>query len=160
MQTPCAQSSPAEDAAARAAAAFHLALPVHDLEAARAFYGGALGLQEGRRSARWQDYNLSGHQLVLHVVDGWVAQGGQNCVDGDPVPVPHFGLALTVSAFHALAARLTAAGVPFELAPHLRFEGQRGEQWCFFVRDPSGNALEFKAMTNPDNLFARYTVTV
>ena len=79
-------------------------------------------------------------------------------MDGDAVPVPHFGAALGVDAFHALAARLEAAGVAFEIAPHLRFRGQPGEQWTMFFRDPSGNALEFKAMTRPENLFARYVV--
>lgn len=151
-------STPEEDAASRSAASFHLALPVHDLAAARRFYGGALGLAEGRSSERWVDYNFEGHQLVLHLVEGWAAARSRNAVDGDPVPVPHFGLALSLARFHALSARLAAAGVVWELAPHVRFTGQPGEQWCAFCLDPSGNALELKAMTVPENLFARYVV--
>ena len=115
-----AQTNASEAAPRTACQAFHLAIPVHDIEAARAFYGpgGALGLAEGRRSARWQDYDLFGHQLVLHQVDGYEGAAAQSGVDGDPVPVPHFGLALSTGAFHALAARVAASGVTFEVAPH------------------------------------------
>jgi extradiol dioxygenase family protein len=91
-------------------------------------------------------------------VDGYQGSTASNAVDGDPVPVPHFGLALPVDEFHALTARLASQGVSYELAPHLRFTGAPGEQWCAFLRDLSGNAIELKAMTKPENLFARYTV--
>ena len=97
---------------------------------------------------------------MCHLVDGYSAATSRNAVDGDPVPVPHFGLALSVAEFHALAERLRAAGTRFELEPHLRFAGAPGEQWCMFLCDPSGNALEFKAMTTPENLFAQYNVNV
>ncbi|KXZ53250.1 hypothetical protein GPECTOR_7g1144 [Gonium pectorale] len=117
---------------------FHLAFPVRDVEEARQFYGGILGCPEGRSAATWVDFNLYGHQIVAHLVRGYNAAASHNAVDGDPVPVPHFGAALTVDEFHSLAERL---------------------KWTMFFHDPSGNALEFKAMTNPDNLFAKYTVT-
>ncbi|KAF8057624.1 trans-acting enoyl reductase [Scenedesmus sp. PABB004] len=142
-----------------ALAPFHLALPVRDVAEARDFYTRVVGCSEGRSSARWQDFNFFGHQLVAHQVDGYAAAASENSVDGDPVPVPHFGLTLSVQQFHALAARLTAAGrVEFVLPPHLRFRGQPGEQWTMFFKDPSGNSLEFKAMVHPGNLFARYVV--
>mmetsp|Transcript_33231 Transcript_33231/g.94155 ORF Transcript_33231/g.94155 Transcript_33231/m.94155 type:complete len:244 (-) Transcript_33231:45-776(-) len=137
---------------------FHLAFPVRDVDESRDFYGRVLGLAEGRSSDRWVDFSLYGHQLVCHQVDGYSASGSQNAVDGDPVPVPHFGLAMTKEQLHELAGRLEAAGVTFVIKPHLRFQGQPGEQWTMFFKDPSGNALEFKAMTNPENLFAKYHV--
>jgi extradiol dioxygenase family protein len=152
------ERSPAEDAAIRARTAFHLAIPTHSLEAARRFYGDVLGLPQGRSSSRWVDWNCYGHQLVCHVVDGYRGETATNAVDGDPVPVPHFGLALSVDDFHSLVQRLTSKGVRFELEPHIRFAGAPGEQWCAFLRDESGNALELKAMTTPDNLFAQYNV--
>lgn len=135
---------------------FHLAFPVKDLQESREFYGQALGCTEGRSSARWVDFNLYGHQVVAHVVNGYEAATSLNTVDSDPVPVPHFGLALTIEQFHALSARMKEAKVSFELEPHVRFVGQPGEQWTMFVKDPSGNCLE--AMTNPENLFAKYVV--
>ena len=138
---------------------FHLAVPVRSVEEARDFYGGVLGCEEGRSAATWVDFNLFGHQVVAHCVPGYDAEASCNAVDGDPVPVPHFGLAMAVPQFHSLAARLREAGVAFVIEPHLRFQGQPGEQWTMFFRDPSGNNLEFKAMTRPANLFARYTVT-
>ena len=152
------ERAPAEDARLRAVCAFHLAIPVGDLAASRRFYGQVLGFPEGRSAPRWVDYNVYGHQVVCHLVDGYSATTSQNAVDGDPVPVPHFGVALPVEEFKALAERLRVAGVRFELEPHVRFAGKPGEQWCMFFRDPSGNALEFKAMTTPENLFAQYTV--
>ena len=109
----------------------------------------ALGCPEGRSSSTWVDFNLYGHQLVCHEVKGYDAASTSSAVDGDPVPVPHFGLALSVAEFHELASKVKEAGVRFELEPHLRFRGQPGEQWTMFFRDPSGNALEFKAMTKP-----------
>jgi Predicted dioxygenase of extradiol dioxygenase family len=108
---------------------------------------------------KWQDYSLHGHQIVCHWVgNDYRCQDYFNPVDGDEVPVPHFGLALTVDEFHALADRLKQAGIQFIIEPHLRFKDQPGEQWTMFFKDPSGNNLEFKAMTNIDNLFAKYNV--
>jgi len=138
---------------------FHLALPVHNLDIAKEFYGNVLGCAEGRSSEKWQDYSLNGHQIVCH----WAGEDYRctdyfNPVDGDDVPVPHFGLALTEEEFHALADRLRKSGIVFIIEPHLRFKGQPGEQWTMFFKDPSGNNLEFKAMTNIDNLFAKYNV--
>ncbi|WIA42928.1 hypothetical protein OEZ86_008842 [Tetradesmus obliquus] len=137
---------------------FHLAFPVRDVQEAREFYTKVLGCTEGRSSARWQDFSLFGHQIVAHQVDGYNADAACNAVDGDPVPVPHFGAALTVQQFQALAERVRAAGVAFIIEPHLRFKGQPGEQLTLFFKDPSGNSLEFKAMSNPGNLFAKYQV--
>ena len=139
---------------------FHLAIPVRSVEEAREFYGGVLGLIEGRRAGnKWQDYSLYGHQLVCHhVSDSYRAIDYYNEVDGDEVPVPHFGSVLTVEQFHALASRLKSYGVQFVIEPHRRFEGQPGDQWTMFFKDPSGNSLEFKAMMNPSYLFKRYNV--
>jgi extradiol dioxygenase family protein len=139
---------------------FHLALPVHDLLAARGFYGGVLGCPEGRSSARWVDFDFHGHQLVVHLVEtaaggARAADAATNAVDGDDVPAPHFGVVLPWREWEALAERLRGAGVAFVIAPHVRFAGQVGEQGTFFVRDPSGNALEFKAFRDPEQLFAR-----
>ena len=142
-------------AAATSLPPFHLAVPVRDIDAARTFYGELLGLAAGRSADRWTDWNLDGHQLVTHEVDGYTAPvAGTNPVDGHDVPVPHFGLVLTVDRFRALAARLTEAGVEFVIAPHVRFPGEPGEQWTMFFLDPSGNALEFKAFADPAQLFA------
>ncbi|GFR47958.1 hypothetical protein Agub_g9762 [Astrephomene gubernaculifera] len=138
---------------------FHLAFPVRDVQEAREFYCGVLGCTEGRSAATWVDFNFFGHQVVAHLVKGYSAAASHNQVDGDPVPVPHFGAALTVDHFHQLAEQLKAKGIKFVIEPHLRFQGKPGEQWTMFFQDPSGNALEFKAMTNPDNLFAKYVVT-
>jgi extradiol dioxygenase family protein len=132
---------------------FHLAVPVDDLAAARDFYGLALGCSPGRSAATWTDWNLYGHQLVTHLVAGR-APAGHNPVDGHDVPVPHFGLILSIPAFHALAERLRAAATVFVIEPYLRFEGEVGEQWTMFVHDPAGNALEFKAFADDDQVFA------
>lgn len=138
---------------------FHLALPVHDLSVAKDFYGNIIGCAEGRSSDKWQDYSLNGHQIVCHWVgNDYRCQDYFNPVDGDEVPVPHFGLALTEEQFYALAKRIRAAGIKFIIEPHLRFQGQPGEQLTMFFKDPSGNNLEFKAMTKIDNLFAKYNV--
>jgi extradiol dioxygenase family protein len=134
---------------------FHLAFPVHDLAAARAFYGGLLGCPEGRSSDEWVDFDFFGHQIVAHLVSGAGAGGASNPVDGHDVPVPHFGAVLDMQAWDALAARLEAGGVEFAIPPTVRFRGQPGEQATMFFRDPSGNALEIKAMADPANLFAR-----
>ncbi len=132
---------------------FHLAMPVDDLAAARRFYGGVLGLAQGRSADTWVDWNLYGHQFVTHVAPRR-AEAVHNPVDGHDVPVPHFGLLLQVAQFHQLADRLRAAGVEFVIEPYLRFEGQAGEQWTMFFLDPAGNALEFKAFADDTQVFA------
>jgi len=134
--------------------AFHLAIPVDDLVAARRFYGEVLGLEEGRSAELWVDWNFYGHQLVTHRT-GDRREQAHNPVDGHDVPVPHFGLLLPVDDFHALADRLRRAGIPFVIEPYLRFAGQPGEQWTMFLRDPAGNALEFKAFRDEAQIFAR-----
>jgi extradiol dioxygenase family protein len=133
---------------------FHLAFPVHDLGAARAFYGALLGCREGRSSDHWIDFDLYGHQIVAHLDEAARPAGTTNPVDGHDVPVPHFGVVLTMADWQALADRLTAAGVTFGIEPHIRFKGQAGEQATMFFRDPSGNALEFKAFADDAMLFA------
>jgi uncharacterized protein len=135
---------------------FHLAIPVHDIEAARAFYGGVLALERGRSAERWTDWDFDGHQLVTHEVggDARAPVAGANPVDGHEVPVPHFGLVLTVERFHELERRLRDAGTAFVIEPYVRFEGEPGEQWTMFLLDPSGNALEFKAFRDLAQLFA------
>lgn len=134
---------------------FHLAIPVHDIDAARQFYGKVLGFGQGRSAERWIDWNVEGHQVVTHQVDNYKNPlAGTNPVDGHDVPVPHFGLVLTVPRFQQLAQQLTAAGVDFVIEPHVRFPGEPGEQWTMFFLDPSGNALEFKAFADPSQLFA------
>lgn len=132
---------------------FHLAIPVDDLAAARHFYANVLGCPEGRSSATWIDFDFRGHQLVVHKAPR--AAITRNAVDGDAVPVPHFGLVLAWAEWEALATRIADAGIAFELAPHIRFAGLPGEQGTFFLFDPAGNALEFKAMRRPENLFAK-----
>ncbi len=139
---------------------FHLAIPVHDLSQAAPFYDHVLDCKRGRSSERWIDYDFFGHQLVIHqveVIGGQVERGGggTNPVDGDAVPVPHFGVVLDWDAFEPLAQRVREAGVAFEIEPRIRFEGQPGEQKTMFFRDPSGNALEFKSFRDPGQLFAR-----
>jgi uncharacterized protein len=135
---------------------FHLAIPVHDLAAARGFYGGLFGCAEGRSSDRWVDFNLFGHQLVAHLDSASRAHVQvSNPVDGHDVPVPHFGVVLEWTQWQQLAQRLRGAGVPFVIEPHIRFQGAIGEQATFFLFDPSGNALEFKAFQDPTQLFAR-----
>jgi extradiol dioxygenase family protein len=141
---------------------FHLAFPVDDLAAARGFYGGILGCGEGRSAATWIDFDFHGHQLVAHLAPGASlhrsAPGAalhRNAVDGDQVPVPHFGLVLGWREWEGLRDRLIAAGSRFEIAPHIRFPGQPGEQATMFLFDPAGNALEFKAFKDIEQLFAR-----
>lgn len=133
---------------------FHLAFPVDDLAAARAFYGGVMGCGEGRSSDEWIDFDFHGHQIVAHLAPGQAGDRASNHVDGHGVPVPHFGLVLSMTDWEALAARLQANGCQFVIPPTIRFKGQPGEQATMFLRDPSGNALEFKAFANPANLFA------
>jgi extradiol dioxygenase family protein len=134
---------------------FHLAIPVDDLTAARRFYGELLGCPEGRSAAHWVDFNLHGHQLVAHLAPDAVRARATNPVDGEAVPVPHFGLVLAMEEWRALADRLEAAGIAFVIPPGVRFRGEPGEQATMFLLDPAGNALEFKAMANPANLFAK-----
>lgn len=134
---------------------FHLAIPVDDLSAARRFYGETLGLAQGRSADAWVDWNFYGHQLVTHLAGGDKSgAAAHNPVDGHDVPVPHFGLILSIDEFHALAERLRAAGTVFVIEPYLRFEGQPGEQWTMFFTDPAGNALEFKAFKDEAQIFA------
>ena len=134
---------------------FHLAIPVHDLAAAREFYGQLLGCPEGRSAASWVDFNFFGHQLVAHLDPSRRPRVHHNVVDGHDVPVPHFGVVLEWSKWHELATRMHAGAVAFVIEPGIRFAGQVGEQATMFFHDPSGNALEFKAFKDPSRLFAR-----
>ena len=134
---------------------FHLAFPVDDLDAARRFYGELMGCPEGRSADRWIDFNLYGHQIVTHLATDAVRARASNPVDGEDVPVPHFGVVLPMIEWKELAARLEAAAVNFVIPPTVRFEGQAGEQATMFFLDPAGNALEFKAMADPSKLFAK-----
>jgi extradiol dioxygenase family protein len=144
---------------------FHLAFPVHDLAATRQFYGGLLGCPEGRSSSEWVDFDFHGHQIVAHLVredplreegsPGATRRPSTNAVDGDAVPVRHFGVVLSLGEWQALADRLVSAGVRFIIEPHVRFQGEVGEQSTMFFLDPSGNALELKAFKDPSRLFAR-----
>ena len=133
---------------------FHLAFPVRDLAEARAFYGNLLGCPEGRSSPEWVDFDFFGHQIVTHLTASDTANKAHNVVDGEEVPVRHFGVILSLPAWRELADKLTARGVDFIIAPQIRFEGQPGEQATFFFRDPSGNALEFKAFADDSMIFA------
>lgn len=130
---------------------FHLAFPVRDVESTRAFYAGVLGCPVGRSAERWIDFDFFGHQLSAHVAAEDAL--ATNEVDGDDVPVRHFGLVLSMERWRTLAERLRAAGVEFLIEPRIRFAGEVGEQATLFVRDPSGNALEFKAFADPRRLF-------
>lgn len=134
---------------------FHLAVPVADLEAARKFYAGLLGCRVGRESARWIDFDFFGHQVTAHLDPGHVQPVGANVVDGKDVPVRHFGVILEWNAWHELADRLQGAGVSFMIAPHIRFQGETGEQATLFISDPSGNYLEFKSFKDVQSIFAR-----
>lgn len=133
---------------------FHLAFPVHDLAAARSFYGNLLGCREGRSSDHWIDFDLYGHQIVAHLDPAMEPRPVHNSVDGHEVPVPHFGVVLTMPQWEDLAERLKAASIAFGIEPHVRFKGQVGEQATMFFTDPSGNALEFKAFGDDSQIFA------
>ena len=133
---------------------FHLAFPVTDLAEARRFYGGFLGCTEGRSSPDWVDFDFFGHQIVAHKVASRAMGDATSLVDGDNVPVRHFGVVLSLSAWEALAADFRAAAVKFVIEPHIRFRGEPGEQATMFFLDPFGNALEFKAFADPGQLFA------
>lgn len=134
---------------------FHLAFPVRDLAEARGFYGGLLGCPEGRSSLEWVDFNLYGHQVVAHLAPSQGHEAATNAVDGDNVPVRHFGVVLPMAEWEALAGRLKASGQAFIIEPHIRFKGEVGEQATMFFLDPSGNALEFKAFKDLGSLFAK-----
>jgi uncharacterized protein len=133
---------------------FHLAFSVNDLTLARSFYEGVLGCGVGRSDTHWIDFDLYGHQIVAHLDKAKADRAISNAVDGDDVPVPHFGLILSWSDWELLADRLQGAGVTFVIEPHVRFNGLPGEQATMFFRDPSGNALEFKAFRNDSQIFA------
>lgn len=135
---------------------FHLAMPVNDLSAARSFYGGLLGCSEGRSSSHWVDFNFFGHQLVCHLDDNSEqTEPLRNSVDGDAVPVPHFGVILSMRDWQILGSRLQAANVDFIIEPRTRFAGKPGEQATMFFTDPAGNALEFKAFAQDSQIFEK-----
>jgi extradiol dioxygenase family protein len=136
---------------------FHLAVPVHSIEEARKFYGEFLGLEEGRSTESWIDWNFFGHQFVTHLKKGQKSEiAATNSVDGHGVPVPHFGVVLEWNDWHKFAEKLKAAKIEFVIEPYIRFRGAIGEQATMFFMDPSGNALEFKAFKDPSQLFAKY----
>ena len=134
---------------------FHLAFPVDDLEAARGFYGGVLGCAEGRSDTHWVDFDLFGHQITAHLADGKSRDAAVNAVDEEAVPIPHFGVVLTMPDWEALADKLKNAGTDFIIEPTIRFKEKPGEQATMFLRDPAGNALEFKGLADDAGLFAR-----
>ena len=135
---------------------FHLAIPVDDIDKARAFYGGVLGLSEGRSAEHWVAWNFYGHQVVTHRADGASKRpAAHNPVDGHQVPVPHFGLVLSTDDFHDLANKMRAADAKFVIEPYLRFAGEPGEQWTMFFLDPANNAMEFKAFADESQIFAK-----
>jgi len=134
---------------------FHLAFPVRDLAEARAFYGGLLGCPEGRSSPDWIDFDFYGHQIVAHLSPDECGHRNTSAVDGEDVPVRHFGAILTLPEWHTMAGKLEDAGIKFVIEPQIRFEGQPGEQATMFFLDPSGNALEFKAFADDAMVFAK-----
>ena len=135
---------------------FHLAIPVSNLEKNRVFYRETLGCTEGRSSDQWVDFNFFGHQLVLHEQQSQPSPAIKgNPVDGKEVPIPHFGVVLEWKVFQEFAEDLKEKNIEFVIEPYIRFEGKTGEQATMFFRDPSGNALEFKAFKNNDQLFAK-----
>ena len=134
---------------------FHLAFPVHDLAAARAFYGDLLGCSEGRSSEDWIDFNFCGHQVVAHLAPQECGNVSSNAVDGHGVPVRHFGIVLPMDEWNEMATKLKAAGTKFVIEPYIRFKGQPGEQATMFFMDPSGNAVEMKAFADINQLFAK-----
>lgn len=134
---------------------FHLAFPVHDLEAARSFYGTLLGCPEGRTDERWVDFDFFGHQITAHLVDEPLGRAASNAVDGEDVPARHFGIILDMPGWNALREKLERAGVTFRIQPQIRFQGLVGEQATMFLDDPSGNVVEFKAFADSGRIFAR-----
>lgn len=134
---------------------FHLAIPVHNIEACRIFYRDIIGCEEGRSDSHWVDFNFFGHQLVIHYKPKDNSELHTNPVDGKDVPVPHFGIVLEWQQFQDFASTLKSKGIAFVIEPYIRFEGLVGEQATMFFYDPAGNALEFKAFKNIDQLFAK-----
>ncbi|WP_250515601.1 VOC family protein [Caballeronia sp. INDeC2] len=134
---------------------FHLAFPVHSLAAAREFYGELLGCPEGRSSDAWVDFDFYGHQIVAHLAPEETGHGSTSAVDGDAVPLRHFGVVLSIPQWEELADKLRAAGTRFVIEPHVRFKGEVGEQATMFFLDPSGNAVEIKAFADMSSLFAK-----
>ena len=132
---------------------FHLAIPVDDLSAARQFYGELLQCKEGRSAPRWVDFDFFGHQISVHLMEG-AGITGKNPVDGDQVPIPHFGVILDIESWETLATHLKESNMEFVVEPRYRFRGQVGEQATMFLLDPAGNALEFKAFKDPSLIFA------
>lgn len=131
---------------------FHFSFNVTDLDVARRFYGGVLGCQEGRSTATWVDFDFFDHQISLHLGEPLKTQNtGQ--VDGMLVPMPHFGLVLNATDWHAMAQRLRDAGTQFVIEPYLRFEGEPGEQWTMFFLDPFGNPLEVKGFADLNTIY-------
>jgi len=133
---------------------FHLAIPVSDMETTEQFYVHTLGCAVGRKSDKWIDFDFFGHQVSAHVRPEAVAETLTNPVDGEQVPVRHFGVVLEWQDWNALSDRLQQDGIPFLIEPATRFQGQAGEQSTFFIKDPSGNTLEFKSFKSPQQLFA------
>ena len=139
---------------------FHLAIPVYNLNECRIFYRDILGCEEGRSSDHWVDFNFFGHQLVIHYKPIPITIGTEdtihtNPVDGKDVPVPHFGVVLPWDVFNSFAENLKNKNITFVIEPYIRFEGLVGEQATMFFYDPSGNALEFKAFKDINQLFAK-----
>ncbi len=134
---------------------FHVAIPVHNLEECRSFYREVLGFEEGRSSDHWVDFNLFGHQVVIHYKPKSEEALHTNPVDGKNVPVPHYGVVLPWETFQSFSRELTGKGIDFVIEPYIRFKGEVGEQATMFFLDPAGNALEFKAFRNMDQLFAK-----
>lgn len=134
---------------------FHVAIPVHNLQECRKFYREILECEEGRSSDHWVDFNLFGHQLVIHYKPKSDAEDHSNPVDGKQVPVPHYGVVLPWEEFHKLSDKLQAQGIDFIIEPYIRFKGEPGEQATMFFKDPAGNALEFKSFRDIGQLFAK-----
>ena len=134
---------------------FHLAIPVSNIEKARDFYGNVLGFEEGRSSEKWIDWNFYGHQLVTHEDKTMQINNVHNPVDGQQVPIPHFGVVLSMNDWDAIAEKLKSIDTKFLIEPYIRFKGETGEQATLFFLDPFGNALEFKAFKNLESLFAK-----
>ena len=135
---------------------FHVAVPVDDVQKARAFYRDVLGCQEGRSSEHWVDFDFFGHQFVIHYKPKSEESGHHhNAVDGHEVPVPHYGVVLEWQQWEDLATHLKKEGIEFVIEPYIRFKGEVGEQATMFFLDPCGNALEFKAFKDISQLFAK-----
>ena len=132
---------------------FHLAIPVSNLEESVAYFRDTLGLREGRSSNKWADFNFFGHQLVCHVSDG-INEQVTNPVDGEEVPIPHFGVVLSIEEFEEFLLRINDKNIDFIIKPTIRFKGEIGEQRTMFFKDPSGNAIEIKAFKDMSNLFS------